>query len=307
VYLVNGTFNISGNAVVNANNDVYLASGRTIAINGTLTAPLPDYVAVIKPQAYDNSVVLSGSNTDVNAMHNRFGVVPNGSTSWTVNSSGNLANETVTVWWLGADATNTSTGKISGDSGTFVVPVGKTATGFMVGGGGGGASNNTEIWSRGGAGGEVVTIPSVSAGNYSYTIGAGGNGQAWTGPAAQQGSNTNFGSNTAFGGASGSSLPNAQPSGVDGTACPFATNLTGFTYSSQTLTNTSLKYGAAGGSKQGGPEIVTSPGDTGGGAAAGGDGNTAGSGSFYGAGGGGAQGAANGGAGHKGVIFVKLE
>ena len=63
-----GTFNISGSAIVNTNNDVYLPSGRTITVNSALTGSFP--VATITPQTYTSSTqVLSGSR-----VHKEFGL-----------------------------------------------------------------------------------------------------------------------------------------------------------------------------------------------------------------------------------------
>lgn len=58
-----GTFNISGSAIVNTNNDVYLPSGKTITVDSALTGSFP--VATITPQTYtSNTQVLSGSRVD---------------------------------------------------------------------------------------------------------------------------------------------------------------------------------------------------------------------------------------------------
>ena len=58
-----GTFNISGSAIVNTNNDVYLPSGKTITVDSALTGSFP--VATITPQTYISSTqVLDGSRVD---------------------------------------------------------------------------------------------------------------------------------------------------------------------------------------------------------------------------------------------------
>ena len=58
-----GTFNISGSAIVNTNNDVYLPSGKTITVDSALTGSFP--VATITPQTYTSNIqVLDGSRVD---------------------------------------------------------------------------------------------------------------------------------------------------------------------------------------------------------------------------------------------------
>ena len=295
------TFAMSGVAQVDSSNDVYLPNGKKIKINSDLTTPLPHFAAVIKPQTYGTIQVLEGDSSLISANHNRFGVMPNGGTSYDVDSAGYLASRpaAVTVYWLGAETTDAA-GKIAGSSGTFIVPAGKTARVFMVGGGGSGAACNNGNLMGGGSGGQTVTLTGLTAGIYSWSIGNGGatvSSGNWT--PGNSGGNTTFGSgNTATGG-SGGSMVSALNDGTNGTACPFASSFpVGWIYNSFML-STAL-FGAGGGDAQAGP-IFKNGGTTGGGN--GGQANA----SFYGAGGAGRPYNNLSGTGHKGVIFVKLE
>jgi hypothetical protein len=85
----NGTFNMSGSAVVAADNDVYLPSGKTITLTGTLS--LPDGVTVaatIRPADYtEGTQVLDGG---YGTNYTKFVVTPNGATAWYVGSNGKL-------------------------------------------------------------------------------------------------------------------------------------------------------------------------------------------------------------------------
>ncbi|MDR2490248.1 MAG: hypothetical protein LBD20_02475 [Spirochaetaceae bacterium] len=298
VYLEDGTFNISGNAVVNANNDVYLASGRYITIGSNLTTPLPDYVAVIKPHTYGTQQVLSGTGTLIPDNHQRFGVTPSGTTSYSVNNAGNLEPRTRNVYWLGADVTNTSTGEIAGDSGAFVVPVGKTATVFLVGGGGSGASCNSGNIMGGGQGGQTFSQTSLGSGVYSWSIGQGAAHPMWSGPgtSGNAGGATNFGSVSAAGGAGGVAGKSTLSDGANGTSCPIPLPAE-WSYDGNLLS--AAFYGAGGGDGKAGD--YKNGGTTGGGNASQADAR------FYGAGGAGRAYANASGAGHKGVIFVKLD
>ena len=86
-----GTFNISGSAIVNTNNDVYLPSGKTITVNSALTGSFP--VATITPQTYISSTqVLSGSRVDKE--FGLFKVTENSSEKWGVEATGMLLQYT---------------------------------------------------------------------------------------------------------------------------------------------------------------------------------------------------------------------
>jgi hypothetical protein len=305
VYYADGSFSMSAAALIKADNAVYIQGGKTINITGALTTPLPDYVAVITPQSYGNGIaVLSGT---VSAGENRFGVTPqSGGTSWKVNTSGQLESmgtiSASTVYWLGGEI-----GPYTSATGAILIPAGKTAAVFVVGGGGGGRTRNDGDISRGGGGGEVQNVSAAGPGYYEYQVGQGGAGAIWAVSGEQAGGQSRFGGIIAAGGARGQDLPDLEAAAPSGTACPFASSLSGLTIGTYNLTTASLKYGAFGGIRKGSPATSYNPGDTGGGTAnPTGSGTTAGSGTFYGAGGGGTQGAGGGGAGHKGVIFVKI-
>jgi hypothetical protein len=304
---------MSGGARIDQNNDVYLENHAFVHITGKLTGAAP--VATLTPETYQpgtteplyEDIVVDGTYYN----NNRFAVTaPSSGVGYTINDQGVLI---VSTYWLGAEAgtNDVNRGKIEALNGSFTVPAGKIATVFMVGGGGGGMSLNNGDFSRGGGGGKVKTEYNVPAGAYNYAIGAGGSGSPWTGVAGAGGATT-FGTYTAEGGEKGNDLPNEDPTALDSEerGCPLAPSLIGFMFtlsSTQTsLSTPTLKYGALGGSRKGSPIIDYPGGETGGGSPTGGNGNTAGSGTFYGAGGGGAQGAAAGGSGHQGVIFVKL-
>lgn len=86
-----GTFNISGSAIVNTNNDVYLPSGKTITVDSALTGSFP--VATITPQTYTSSTqVLSGSRVDKE--FGLFKVTENSSEKWGVEATGMLLQYT---------------------------------------------------------------------------------------------------------------------------------------------------------------------------------------------------------------------
>ena len=88
VYMENGTFKMAGGAVVHANNEVYLVSGKTITIDGDLTGTAP--VATIRPATYSTTTtVLNGTALSTN--YGKFAVTPDGSTQYTIDSAGKLA------------------------------------------------------------------------------------------------------------------------------------------------------------------------------------------------------------------------
>ncbi|QOW60562.1 right-handed parallel beta-helix repeat-containing protein [Treponema pedis] len=91
-----GTFAMSGSAKVDQNNDVYLPTGTKITVNGALNLQ-GGKAACITPQTYtDGTKVLDGSA--VGSEHGKFIVTPEGTTEWSIDSSGNLTkiNHTVT-------------------------------------------------------------------------------------------------------------------------------------------------------------------------------------------------------------------
>ncbi|MBR6566452.1 MAG: InlB B-repeat-containing protein [Spirochaetaceae bacterium] len=107
-----GTFNISGSAIVNTNNDVYLPSGKTITVDSALTGSFP--VATITPQTYTfNTQVLSGSRVDKE--FGLFKVTEDSSgEKWGVAATGMLLQYTSAV-----DATNVLQNLVGGKSVSF--------------------------------------------------------------------------------------------------------------------------------------------------------------------------------------------
>ena len=97
VYVNGKTFTMSGNAKIEADNDVYLKIGKTITVNGTLSN---NPAARITPESYRATTVLKGAITTGSPQnYTKFTVTPDGSPmTWSIDSSGTL---TVTV----ADAT----------------------------------------------------------------------------------------------------------------------------------------------------------------------------------------------------------
>ena len=97
VYVNGDTFTMSGNAKIAVDNDVYLKTGKTITVDGTLSN---NPAARITPESYRATTVLKGAITTGSPQnYTKFTVTPDGSPmTWSIDSSGTL---TVTV----ADAT----------------------------------------------------------------------------------------------------------------------------------------------------------------------------------------------------------
>ena len=76
---VGGTFNISDSAYIAADNDVFLAAGKTITVTGSLTHEAP--VATITPASYSEEVkVLDGDFAD--SQGGKFNVTKDGDKQW---------------------------------------------------------------------------------------------------------------------------------------------------------------------------------------------------------------------------------
>ena len=107
-----GTFNMSGSAIVNTNNDVYLPSGKTITVDSALTGSFP--VATITPQTHTSiPQVLSGSR-----VHKEFGLFKvtedSSGGKWGVAATGMLLQYTSAV-----DATDVLQNLVDGKSVSF--------------------------------------------------------------------------------------------------------------------------------------------------------------------------------------------
>jgi hypothetical protein len=104
---VEGTFSMSGSALVAADNDVYLSSGKTITISGNLTPtanpnnPVGNtYSARITPSGYTEETQVLGGTTDlISANYNKFAVTQptGGGLTWAVGSVGKLVNDAVAM------------------------------------------------------------------------------------------------------------------------------------------------------------------------------------------------------------------
>jgi hypothetical protein len=76
VYVNNGTFTMSGNAKVDADNAVYLAANMFITIDGSLSAATP--VATITPNAYADGRRVLANNANLANNHNKLGITNSG-------------------------------------------------------------------------------------------------------------------------------------------------------------------------------------------------------------------------------------
>jgi hypothetical protein len=87
-----GTFNMSGSAVVAADNDVYLPTGRTITLTGNLTGTAP--VATITVPAAGYTTLPPGTQVldgDLAGNYTEFAVTsPGDGSAWVVDSDGKL-------------------------------------------------------------------------------------------------------------------------------------------------------------------------------------------------------------------------
>lgn len=131
IYVAGGTFTIKGNSkvtVASDKNDVYLANGTTITLDGSLSS---NPAARITPESYTaGTQVLDGTTMSDN--YQKFTVTPNGSGNWEINSEGKLQK---TMLIIGTDDTdrwnklktaveNANTGDIFLLEGTYKAPDG---------------------------------------------------------------------------------------------------------------------------------------------------------------------------------------
>ena len=94
VYMHTGSFDMSGSAVVDSNNDVYLITGKTINITSTLTGTAP--VATITSSSYTSGtqVLQGGDGVDLVAEVSKFAVTPDtDGKKWTIDASGYLKEQ----------------------------------------------------------------------------------------------------------------------------------------------------------------------------------------------------------------------
>lgn len=96
VYVNGDTFTMSGNAKIEADNDVYLKIGKTITVNGTLSNNPAARITVPDDKYQSTTKVLDGSA--VGSEHAKFAVTPKGSENWTVGSDGQLTNNKTDIF-----------------------------------------------------------------------------------------------------------------------------------------------------------------------------------------------------------------
>ena len=92
-----GTLNMSGSAVIESGNDIYLPSGTSFALSGELTGDAP--IATITPQSYSTDTTVltlaDGADTTLAAEYAKFAVTKDSSnpdTPWRIKADGTLTN-----------------------------------------------------------------------------------------------------------------------------------------------------------------------------------------------------------------------
>jgi hypothetical protein len=111
----NGAFNMSGAALIDDDNDVYLPAGKYITISAALTGAVP--AAKITPASYPSSsaiTVLSGDSTLVSAAAPRFTVTPNSGVDvdYQVSSDGKIYIPA--TYYVSANGNDSSNGLTTG-------------------------------------------------------------------------------------------------------------------------------------------------------------------------------------------------
>ena len=96
VYVNGDTFTMSGNAKITVDNDVYLESGKTITVDGSLSKNPAARITVPNGKYQTTTKVLDGSA--VGSEHAKFAVTPKGSEHWTVESGGYLTNNKTDIF-----------------------------------------------------------------------------------------------------------------------------------------------------------------------------------------------------------------
>jgi len=100
IYLAaSGNFNMSNTARITsaANNDIYLASGTMVNIDGALSASPAGQVARITPASYTAQVLDGNIDGGTPANNTRFDVTPNGGLSYLINGDGFLFQSIIEV------------------------------------------------------------------------------------------------------------------------------------------------------------------------------------------------------------------
>ena len=87
---------MSGNAKITVDNDVYLESGKTITVDGSLSKNPAARITVPNGKYQTTTKVLDGSA--VGSEHAKFAVTPKGSEHWTVESGGYLTNNKTDIF-----------------------------------------------------------------------------------------------------------------------------------------------------------------------------------------------------------------
>jgi len=185
VYYANGTFNISGGAVVS--DDVYLPNGKMITVTGTLYSPA---AAKIRPASFPDggaqTQVLDGNSALVRENNYKFTVAANASkptSQYYVNSAGKA--------YMLPEGMTTQNGNMcveyssSGEVQIFAVPLSWSGAWKIEAWGGSGASGGSG--GAGGIGGMSSGVLSLEGGDtlYVYVGGAAaGMNAGWNGGAA---------------------------------------------------------------------------------------------------------------------------
>jgi hypothetical protein len=110
VYVKDGTFTMSANALIMNDNDVYLAAGRTITIDGNLTA---SPAAKITPSAYTTKRILTGTPALTSGNYGKFTLSNTQGGGWYIDSDGYLIQTSNIITLKKNDGTITSYATLS--------------------------------------------------------------------------------------------------------------------------------------------------------------------------------------------------
>jgi hypothetical protein len=268
VFLHDGTFSMSGGALITQDNDVRLELGKSIIIDEYLAVGTQSVALISLPDYVLGRDVLTGGSAS--AAGTRFSLTEPG---WSI-VDGKLTNPASSSGGVISTVVDDVYGvryqvHTFKDSGDFVSAYTGRASILLVGGGGGGGSAG-----GGGAGGflEIDTVL-LSIGSYALTVGTGGAGSRGAG---SNGGDSSFGgSYTAYGGGGGGGgVYNIDGKPGSGTTS-FASKM-GSGGGGRGSFGESFPAGVGGtGSTNGGAGTVGAMGSSGGGGGAGGDGRDA--------------------------------